>query len=350
MPLSISSSSNDSCSSHRAPDHPWKWVGLVSIILLSVVLSAWEILLASPSLGGKSYQDNEALWVTTRNKVPNYDNKAVVLVGASRIQVGINTDIFAKVTGIRPVQLAINGNYPLPVLEHLADTEGFTGVAIVSMNVSWLNPGLKSPTADQWIATYQAQHLDKEKQPFYTPLEQQLMSAWRTLGPGGVAQMSTGYLFESIFLGRRLPVRYIRVKKDRSVLVDYQARDVMERGGRDRFSTASMSQSKNTLDRFAKNIERVERFVDKIQARGGRVVFVRMPTSGNVRKDEESQYPREKYWDYFAKRTRALTIHFKDYPVLSGYTLPDGSHLDYRDAATFTESLSEIIMAMMVAR
>ena len=36
-------------------------------------------------------------------------------------------------------------------------------------------------------------------------------------------------------------------------------------------------------------------------------------------------------------------IHFEDYPGLSGYDCPDGSHLDVRDARKFTRALVRIL-------
>ena len=38
-------------------------------------------------------------------------------------------------------------------------------------------------------------------------------------------------------------------------------------------------------------------------------------------------WPREVYWDRLAAHSRALAIHFEDYPHLAGFQCPDGSHL-----------------------
>ena len=316
------------------------------MMLVCSVLIAWELLLTAPTLGGKSYLDNESLWVETRSRVLANDNREFVLVGASRIQLGINTDVFAKVTGRRPVQLAINGNYPMPVLKHLANSEDFTGIAIVSMTAFWVDPNPRAPTAEQWIAAYEGQHSVK-RQPYYTDLEQQLLSIWRTRVLAGARQVSITHFYESIFLGRRLPARYIRVKQDRSVLVDYRGRKLVKMGGQARLFNTGLAKGNNPIDSFLSNIDQVEQLVGKIQSRGGKVIFVRMPSSGNAWKGEQLQYPKEYYWDLFAERTQAMCIHFKDYPELDSYTLPDGSHLDYRDAANFTKSLATIIIDML---
>ena len=43
--------------------------------------------------------------------------------------------------------------------------------------------------------------------------------------------------------------------------------------------------------------------VDKIRARGGKVVFVRMPCSGTYLESESAAYPREEYWEPLLKYT-----------------------------------------------
>jgi hypothetical protein len=86
----------------------------------------------------------------------------------------------------------------------------------------------------------------------------------------------------------------------------------------------------------------LEPYVQAIQDRGGKVVFVRFPAGGTTLKIEEEAYPREQYWDRFAARTSAVCIHWRDHPELSRIPCPDGSHLDHRDSPAFTASLLRI--------
>ena len=94
---------------------------------------------------------------------------------------------------------------------------------------------------------------------------------------------------------------------------------------------------------FENKIQQVNRLVTKIKARGGKVVFVRFPTSKKIWKIDEGRYPKEVYWDTFSKLSIAETVHFKDFDLLSGFDLPDGSHLDQRDKVKFTENLVKVI-------
>ena len=89
----------------------------------------------------------------------------------------------------------------------------------------------------------------------------------------------------------------------------------------------------------------IEGWIDEIQSRGGRVAFVRFPTSRSHWSVDEEHYPRERYWDRFAARTSAVAIHFRDDPKLSALALPDSSHLDHGDTPEFTEQLVELLEA-----
>jgi hypothetical protein len=83
---------------------------------------------------------------------------------------------------------------------------------------------------------------------------------------------------------------------------------------------------------------------EQIRARGGEVVLIRMPTSGDLWTLHELQYPRAEYWDRLVAVTGLPAIHFADYPGLSGFECPDFSHLDARDSPRFTQALAAILV------
>ncbi len=83
--------------------------------------------------------------------------------------------------------------------------------------------------------------------------------------------------------------------------------------------------------------------VDKIRARGGKVVFVRMPCSGTYLESETAAYPREQYWDPLLKYTNTPGIHYADYPAIANFVCPEWSHLQPKDVITFTNELVRIL-------
>ncbi len=90
-------------------------------------------------------------------------------------------------------------------------------------------------------------------------------------------------------------------------------------------------------------IERSAKAVAQLRARGVKVLFVRMPSTGPFLEFEDRMHPRARSWDALLSATRAPGIHFEDYPELQGYNLPEWSHLARADAERFTAALYRII-------
>ena len=96
---------------------------------------------------------------------------------------------------------------------------------------------------------------------------------------------------------------------------------------------------------FLKGLDALMRLILMIEKRGGKVILVRFPTDKLIWEIDNRTYPRDIFWNELEKR-HPNTIHFLDYPSLSKYDLPDGSHLDYRDKKSFTKALMKIILEM----
>ena len=88
-------------------------------------------------------------------------------------------------------------------------------------------------------------------------------------------------------------------------------------------------------DRFRDTIAAVE----KIRARGGKIVFVRLPHSGGLKALEDRDRPRAHTWDPLLKRTSAPGIYYSDFPELAGFNCPEWSHLSAGDSVEFTKRL-----------
>jgi hypothetical protein len=88
-----------------------------------------------------------------------------------------------------------------------------------------------------------------------------------------------------------------------------------------------------------------EHAVTAIQARGGNVVYVRMPTCDERWRADETGRPKAMFWDRFAARTKAVAIHFRDVPALANLRCPDTSHIASSDGPLFTRMVIEILVA-----
>ena len=107
---------------------PWGRTWLLTAVLGLVILGGWEYHWRQRSFQPSRVSD-EPLWLMAREHLAS-SAKPVALLGASRLQVGLDLDVFAEVTGIKPEQLAICYSSPIPVLRHLAEDESFRGLVI----------------------------------------------------------------------------------------------------------------------------------------------------------------------------------------------------------------------------
>jgi hypothetical protein len=91
-------------------------------------------------------------------------------------------------------------------------------------------------------------------------------------------------------------------------------------------------------------IARAAQVVATLRARGVKVLFVRMPSSGEYLAYENREFPRARAWNALLAATGAPGIHFQDYPELQGYYLPEWSHMTRAEAERFTAALYTVIM------
>jgi hypothetical protein len=79
--------------------------------------------------------------------------------------------------------------------------------------------------------------------------------------------------------------------------------------------------------------------VEKLRARGGKVVFVRLPVSGGLKALEDRTTPRDQTWDPLLQGTGAPGIYFEDFPELAAFHCPEWSHLSAGDSVEFSKRL-----------
>jgi len=352
--LSISSS-ND-----RLPKGGWVgvWVGILIFIVTILGFIEWHI----RSLGwSPSVVDSSQLWAKQRMRASQLGDDAIILVGASRMQLDVDLDIVKNQSGLIPVQLAIDGAPFIPVLENLANDPNITGTVLMSVISTNLGRGKITDISTQWVNEYQ-QVQRKGLEP-YRVLHDKVSSF---LSNRLVLRLEGAKLYTIITkLGFRLPSEgnYLVTYTDRSRDADYgkvqmpsfYAVPVARRFGKllvengataDHFFKTyikAIQEIKASHDKnFNKKLKYLLTLVKKIEARGGNVIFIRFPTGGLVWEIDKKLHPRELYWKEI-KSQHAASIHFSDYPELSSFTLPDGSHLDYRDKKKFTAELMNIL-------
>jgi len=308
-----------------------------ALILFLVLLGSWEVFWR---LNGfhPVLADDWDIWAVNRRAASRAGRRAVALVGASRIQLGLHPDVFEKITGLRPIVLAIDGNSPLPVLEHLAQDTGFTGSVICSLIPMFLAEPLKTGRAEKWIRKFQEQKWSSRIDTRLSLRVQQLF-VFRYSGLMPAALWSD-------FKEAQWPrMPYAPMRADRFRPADFSKADVagIVAGRIRREREIHAAADPLPPDRLLERVEHIRRLAKRIEERGGKVAFVRFPSGGMVRKLEQETWPRQSYWDVFANRVEAAAVHFEDHPSLRRFDTPDGTHLDVKDAKEFTRELIHVL-------
>ncbi|MFC4761799.1 hypothetical protein [Dyella koreensis] len=331
------------------PARPWRGIFIGTLVLMALLLAAWEWHWRDAGAPG-GYKNSNGLWSIQRRRIDHGEGGATVLIGDSRVLFDLQLPVWERLSGHRPIQLAIEGTSPMFALEDLADDPAFTGRLLIGVAPDIFFKGAQRRTglltyyrketpaqrAGQWLSMHLLEPylaFDDPDFALFTVLKRQ---PW-PLRPGRPFLADVRKL--SVIDADRNCHLWSKVEND----PDYreQARQIWTQrfappphGAPSRDRTQAIAQEQ---------IERAAAAVIKLRARGVDVIFVRMPSSGAYLAYENKIFPREHAWDVLITRSGAPGIYFEDYPELSGYTLPEWSHLSAADAERFTASLYSII-------
>lgn len=355
MVLSISSSEAD------APSLNWTWVLGIAMFMLFAYVYTTEAILSSKGFA-RTVNDTKTLWLKERERASELGDRALILVGASRIQLGMDLDVLREKSGLEPVQLAIDGSSYAPVLVGLARDTSIRGTIILDLMPGPVSMDIESTGASKY---YQDEYEALTNSHFRWPTYQ-ISEAWLTdvFSSMLINYADGGRPWDSLvnrLVNEKAVPQYLVTLPDRSRKADYQrvqmpdfylSRVLRHIGNPPEFNSnqqgeALHAQLKAYIDHLKPPTESVqgeqgladlERVVGAIQSRGGRVVFLAMPTSGLVQMADDKRFPRHLYWDKVVASSTAQTIQWQDHQELSRFNCPDGSHLDERDRAAFTNA------------
>ena len=319
------------------PKQPWGRIAIGVALTLVLGVSALEVNARRIGLHAGDLDNSEIEWVKERARSEQAD---VAIVGDSRILFDTNLDRFERLTGERPVQLAIHGTSALTLLEDVADNPNFHGLLIVGLaDTMFFQPfdgyggyirhrnDFKSPSGrigieidhvlqrrlafldSNYRLSVLAHRLDKDYRP---GVEGPLDDIWKIQEVGE----------------RRQTWMWDRI--ERPGYLQTHARWAWK-GFKEKFPF--------TPQLIASGQARAKKAVDKIRARGGDVVFVRPPSGPQLRVNEEAQVPKAKGWDVLLRNTHSVGVHIDDLPAsVQGLTLPEYSHLSRKCAVVFTDA------------
>ena len=123
------SSTSNSDFVRLVPDVPWRRLLLVVALVTTAATAAWEI--HARAVGYRpTLNDSPDLWAEARGRVKP---DSLVLLGTSRMLFDMDLDVLEQGLGRRPVQLAVVGSSPYPILADLAADESFHGTVLLDV-------------------------------------------------------------------------------------------------------------------------------------------------------------------------------------------------------------------------
>ena len=129
--------------------------GYLRIAIVVLLVAGWEWFIRERGLGDVAVANTAELWIQERARASEYGDEALILVGASRMQGGLDLDELRRASGLNPVQLAITGS---PLLACPASPRGGSGDYrddhVVSLDMAGLRVAEKDSDAEEWISAY----------------------------------------------------------------------------------------------------------------------------------------------------------------------------------------------------
>jgi hypothetical protein len=307
-------------------------------LLVVLPIGAWEVYWRAQGFHPEVKGVDEA-WILNMYQVPT---ASTVVLGTSRIRSALDPDAFRRTFGgDKPLNLALPGSSPIPVMEYLADSTRFDGLLIVELMPLYAFEA--SQTSAQQVTDLLAQYRRDRVSPA------RLSENWLRV------HLLRHVLFrEPQLLPERFVLSAIAGKKPEPVIGRTRPDGFAPRDQRSLLRTKRWAPGEGFLDHdfgwfnavkapddsaFLAIAGRINRSADRIMARGGKVVLLYMPGCGERLRIENRIYPRARYWDRLAQATHAVAIATEDYPALSGFECYDGSHLDATDAPKFAAAL-----------
>jgi hypothetical protein len=331
--------------SRPVPSQRWGTILIGAAVLFALFLGLWEEYWRSYGVT-PSIANTQGLWAIQRRRIDAGEGDATVLLGASRLYFDIQLPVWERLSGRRPIQLSFEGTSPVTALEDLAGDPQWKGRLIIGVAPELFFSGFalhggaaryarkESPAqrVGQWLSMRLIEPYLAFDDPDYALRTVLARQPWPARMPERLAvrKLSQTEADRNSYLWSKVETDPYRAVA-RGVWMNH-----LQPGDND----PSPQEARKTE---MKQIDRTATAVAKLQARGVKVLFVRLPSTGPYLEFENRTFPRARTWDALLASSHAPGIYFEDYPQLQGYELPEWSHIKHADAERFTAALYQII-------
>ena len=320
------------------PARPWARLGAFAFTCAALMLAVWEWhARANIGLHAGDIGDSAEAWAEQRALA---STAPVVIIGDSRILYDTDLGHFERLTGVRPVQASVVGSSARGLLEDFANDRAFKGLLIVGLaEFSYFRPRgigfaggyirdfrenqLPSQRTGLWIDRFLQRHLafmDAEYR-----LSRQVIQLDRGIRKGVDGPYDDVWKIGEAFDHRQYFL-WDRIERDKDLRMHA------------RWAWGEFKGPPIPAPVVRKVIDRGAEAVRRIRARGGDVIFVRPPSSPEVRVNEENRIPKARGWEGLLAASQAKGIHVDDLAAAQDLVLPEWSHLNRRCATVFTDA------------
>lgn len=332
------------------PVQPWRRIFLVAILLAAMLTASWEYYWRA--FGSEAgFRNSDGEWAAQRNRIDHGEGSKTVLAGSSRVLFDMQLPIWQRLSGERPIQLALEGTSSIPVLEDLAADPNFKGRLLVGVAPDLFFGGF-AYRADaityfhKWSPSQRAGDLISAHwvEPYFAFFDSDFALGtvlrrqdW-PVRPGMHKEMRVRKLMVQPDLDRNSHM-WSKVENDPEYRAIARATWAQHFDG----PMPGMGTPEQKKAKIDEQIGKAVKAVATLHARGVPVVFVRLPSSGEYYAYEQKYLPRAESWDLLLVRTGAPGIHFEDHRELQGYDTPEWSHLSASEATRFSTAFLPIV-------
>jgi hypothetical protein len=331
------------------PAQPWGAILAGAFAMFALLVGGWELYWRAFGVT-PSYRNSDGQWVVQRRRIDAGEGGKTVLIGASRTLFDTSLPVWEHIAGQRPIQLCLEGTSPIPMLQNLADDPNFTGRLVIDVSPDIIFTGFKyrasvlpylrdqtpSQRIGEWLSMTFVEPYVAFDDPDFALATVVRRQDW-PLRPGmGPHSMVRKLALHDYDRNTRMWDKVVHDPEYRALARSIWAEDFGE-------PPPDMETPEKAQKVIDGEIDKAVAAIEKMRARGARVLFVRPPSGGEYYAYEQKYLPRAKTWDLLLERTHAPGIHFEDYPELQSYELPEWSHLSAPEAERYTAAIVPLI-------
>ncbi len=351
-----SSTSSSDVPYREIPESNWGLVWLICVVLVVAAVAAWEAKARSMQhVPGDydGYTNFTVQWAEERRRLDEPDHGfRVLLLGSSRMLWAADLDILEEEFGTRPLQLAIAGTGPALMLQGIVEDTDFDGLVLVGVTpflfnrldegffggdaLRWYEGASPSEHSGHVIHSFLSQHfafLDDGFKLFELTDHYSDFPDRDGVWDLNAGEWKLGYHLEDRQTDMWAPVE-VEGSFDNEQILAFWMRGLVR-----------PPEPPERMEEMAQSaVEFFAPLVEQMQARGGDVVFIRMPGNGKYLEHDLATGYDELTWGPMVEGFGAVSINSMDYPELSSeLEIPEWSHLSRQSQDDFSRRIVPLL-------